>query len=259
MTKIPKEIHERVKKLREAIDKYRYDYHVLNKSTISEEALDSLKNDLVKIEAEYPDLVTPDSPTQRVAGKVLDGFKKIEHKVTQWSFNDAFNEEDIRAFDERVRRFYKSETGVDIEPQYTCELKIDGSHLVLEYEDGILKSGATRGDGKVGEDITENIKMIESVPLRLNKNVSVIVEGEIYMPKSQFVSQNLPMRGTWSPVQFDNWIQGLWQRENFQHLFMTFHFRMRRFPKLKKLNSIISETSDSKLIQIINFVEISTK
>ncbi|MDB5254037.1 MAG: ligase, NAD-dependent [Parcubacteria group bacterium] len=188
--KASKEIIERIKKLRQTIDHYRYEFHVLNKEGISQEARDSLMNELSKLELEYPELVTPDSPSQRVAGKPLPGFKKIVHKVTQWSFNDAFTEEDIRNFDERVRRLYKAETGQEITPQYLCELKIDGSHLVLEYEDGLLKTGATRGDGKVGEDITENIKTIESVPLRLKENVSVIVEGEIYMPKSRFIAVN---------------------------------------------------------------------
>ena len=122
----PEEVRKRAEKLREAINAYRYDFHVLNKETISPEALDSLKDELVKIEEEYPELITPDSPTQRVAGKALEGFKKITHKVPQWSFNDAFTEEDVHAFDERVRRFYKGETGEDITPSYTCELKIDG-------------------------------------------------------------------------------------------------------------------------------------
>lgn len=194
MLKIPESIRERVAKLREAIDHYRYEYHVLNKESISPEALDSLKDELVKIEEEYPELITPDSPTQRVAGKVREGFKKITHRVPQWSFNDAFTEEDMRNFDERVKRFYKAETGKDFKPSYTCELKIDGTHLVLEYTDGILKSGATRGDGKVGEDITENIKTIESIPLRLKKKVSVIVEGEVYMSKSRFEEVNKSQR-----------------------------------------------------------------
>ncbi|MBX4195655.1 NAD-dependent DNA ligase LigA [Candidatus Parcubacteria bacterium] len=186
MAEIPKEVRERVDKLREAIEQFRYDFHVLNRESISPEALDSLKDELVKIEEKYPELITPDSPSQRVAGKVLPGFKKITHKVQQWSFNDAFTEEDVREFDARVRRFYKSETGEDIEPQYSTELKIDGSHLVLEYESGLLKTGATRGTGVVGEDVTENVKTIESVPLRLSKPVNIIVEGEVYMPKKEF-------------------------------------------------------------------------
>lgn len=190
MGKIPQDVEKRAEKLRRAINQYRYDFHVLNKETISPEALDSLKNELVTLERQYPELITSDSPTQRVAGKPLPGFKKITHKVQQWSFNDAFTEEDILSFDERVRKFYEASFGEKINPTYSCELKIDGSHLVLEYENGLLKSGATRGDGRVGEDITENIKTIESIPLRLNENVSVIVEGEIYMPKSQFEKVN---------------------------------------------------------------------
>jgi len=181
-----KETEIRIRKLRDAIDRYRYDFHVLNKETISQEALDSLKDELVKIEEKYPQLITADSPTQRVAGKPLPGFKKVTHKVQQWSYGDAFTEEDIRNFDERVKRFYETNTGKTISPRYACELKIDGSHLVLEYVKGLLQTGATRGDGKVGEDVTENIKTIESIPLRLKKDVSVIVEGEMYMPKGQF-------------------------------------------------------------------------
>lgn len=196
----PQDIRLRAMKLRKSIDRYRYDFHVLNKETISPAALDSLKAELSKIEKDWPELITPDSPTQRVAGEPLPGFKKVVHKVSQWSFNDAFNEEDIRDFDERVRRFYKTNTGQDIAPTYTCELKIDGSHLVLEYEHGLLKTGATRGDGKVGEDVTANIKTIESIPLRISKDVSLVVEGEVYMPKSQFARINEELRDKGEPL-----------------------------------------------------------
>jgi DNA ligase (NAD+) len=200
MAPIPKDIRDRVLKLRQAIDTYRYEYHVENNLSISEAALDALKDELVKLEERYPELITPDSPTQRVAGTVAEGFKKVTHKVAQWSFNDAFSEDDIREFDERVRRFYKAETGKNFSPEYTCELKIDGSHLVLEYEDGLLKTGATRGNGRVGEDITENVKRIESVPLRLNEKVNVIVEGEVYMPKSQFERINKEQEKKGEPI-----------------------------------------------------------
>ncbi len=184
------EANKRILKLREAIDKYRYEYHVLNNLSISEEALDSLKQELVDLERQFPDLITPDSPTQRVAGKPLAQFKKVPHKVTQWSFNDAFSPDDIRDFDARVKRFIKSETGDDVLPTYLCELKIDGLKVVLEYEKGLLKTAATRGDGKVGEDVTENVRTIQSVPLRLNEPVDIIVEGEAYMPLSQFKKIN---------------------------------------------------------------------
>lgn len=184
------EVKDRVAKLRASIEKYRYDYHVLNTSSISEEALDSLKKELVDIETEYPELITPDSPSQRVAGEPLAGFKKITHTVTQWSFNDAFSEEDIKDFDNRVKRFLKQQTDQDIVPEYTCELKIDGLKVVLTYEKGLLKTAATRGNGKIGEDVTENVKTIESVPLRLTEPVDIVVEGEAYMPKSEFEKLN---------------------------------------------------------------------
>jgi DNA ligase (NAD+) len=183
--KIPKEIEERVAKLREAINKYRYLYHVLDTEEISAEALDSLKDELVTLEKQYPELITPDSPTQRVAGEPLPEFKKITHKVPQWSFNDAFTEEDIRDFDARVKRGLEGVT-----PTYTCELKIDGLKVVLEYEKGILKSAATRGNGKIGEDVTMNVRTIQSVPLRLHRDVDVIVEGEVWMGKKHFEALN---------------------------------------------------------------------
>jgi DNA ligase (NAD+) len=187
---IPKDVKERVEKLREAIDRYRYLYHVENREEISPEALDSLKDELVKLEQQYPSLITPDSPTQRVAGEPLPEFKKITHKVPQWSFNDAFTEEDMREFDARVKRFLKSETGKDIQPTYVTELKIDGLKVVLEYEKGLLKTAATRGNGKVGEDVTMNVRTIESVPLKLRKPVDIIVEGEVWMSKKNFEALN---------------------------------------------------------------------
>lgn len=179
---VSKEVRIRVENLRRAIEKYRYEYHVLNKSDISPEALDSLKKELVDLESEYPEFITPDSPTQRVAGQPLSAFKKVVHKVAQWSFNDAFGEEDIKAFDQRVKRFLKTDKNIE----YVCELKIDGLKIILEYENGILKTVATRGDGKVGEDVTANVKTIESVPIKLEKKVNIIVEGECFLSKTQF-------------------------------------------------------------------------
>lgn len=183
---IPKEIIERLEKLKKTIEHHRYMYHVEDKSLISEEALDSLKYELSQIEKQYPQLLTPDSPSQRISGEPLKAFKKIIHKVPQWSFNDAFTEEDIRDFDERIKKFLIKEIGLKISPTYTCELKIDGLKVVLEYVNGVLVSAATRGDGKVGEDVTENIKTIESIPLSLSKKINIIVEGEIWISKEQF-------------------------------------------------------------------------
>lgn len=188
--KIPPEIRERLEKLKETIEHHRYLYHVLDKEEISAEALDSLKDELVKIESEYPELVTSDSPSQRIAGEPLPQFKKVTHKVPQWSFNDAFTEEDIRAFDERVKKVLKAELGSAVNPTYICELKIDGLKVVFEYEKGFLKNAATRGDGRVGEDVTHNVRTIESVPLKLNQPINVIAEGEVWLSKSQLEKIN---------------------------------------------------------------------
>jgi DNA ligase (NAD+) len=184
MAKIEDNIKKRVEKLRETIDHYRYLYHVEDKEEISEEALDSLKNELKKLEEKYPELITPDSPTQRVEGKPLEQFEKVRHTVQQWSFDDAFTEEDVYAFDIKVKRALKQSTGKDINPTYTAELKIDGLKIVLTFEKGILKTAATRGDGRIGENVTQNVRTIESVPLRLREPASLVVEGEAWMGKS---------------------------------------------------------------------------
>ena len=180
----------RITKLREAIDKYRYEYHVLDTESISIEALDALKHELAVLEEQYPELVTPDSPTQRVAGKALPEFKKIKHAVAQWSFNDVFNEEEVRAFDERVQKNVRAAFGATARATYTVELKIDGLKIVLTYEKGALKTAATRGDGVVGEDVTMNVRTIHSVPLTLRRAVDVVVEGEVWMGKKGLVSLN---------------------------------------------------------------------
>ncbi len=178
--KVPKDVLERYELLKSAINRYRTLYHVYDKEEISQQALDSLKRELAEIEQAHPSIVTPDSPSQRVAGKPLAGFKKVRHKVAQWSFNDAFSPQDMHEFDARVKRFLRQE-GISRAPSYIAELKIDGLKVVLEYEGGVLKSAATRGDGVVGEDVTHNIRTIESVPLVLDRKVDVVVEGEVWM------------------------------------------------------------------------------
>jgi len=197
---IPKDIQERVKKLRETIEYHRYNYHVLDKEEISGEALDSLKNELFLLEEKYPDLKTSDSPTQRVAGKVLDQFEKVTHKVPQWSLNDAFSKEDMVAFHDRVRKFLRQETGKDLEPEYVCELKIDGLKIILEYENGVLVRGSTRGDGKVGEDVTNNIKTIDAVPLSLKEKVNAIIVGEAWLSKSNLKKLNIVREKAGEPL-----------------------------------------------------------
>jgi len=202
LPKAPKEVVERLEKLRKTIERHRYLYHVLDKEEMSPEALDSLKHELVKIETEYPELVTPDSPSQRVAGEPLPEFKKIKHRVEQWSFNDAFSEEDILAFDVRIKKILNNEFNQTIDDQlrYTTELKIDGLKIVLEYEKGFLKSAATRGDGIIGEDVIANVRTIESVPLKLAEPVDIIVEGEVWMGKSGLKKLNLARTKDGEPI-----------------------------------------------------------
>src|SRR3989344_5237174 len=177
---IPQQVRARYKDLKETINRYRALYHVYDKEEISQQALDSLKHELSEIEGKYPEIITPDSPSQRVAGKPLPGFRKVRHKVPQWSFNDAFSPEEIREFDARVKKVLKN-AGGSASPTYVCERKIDGLKIVLTYENGLLVTAATRGDGLVGEDVTHNIRTIESVPLSLSRPIDIVVEGEVWM------------------------------------------------------------------------------
>lgn len=210
---IPQETRERYGKLKEAVNKYRTLRHVYDKEEISIEAEDALKDELVEIEKKYPELISPDSPSQRVAGKPLPQFKKVRHKVAQWSFNDAFTSEDICDFDARVRNMLGKHPPLrrdEREPYssaeefasltYTCELKIDGLKVVLEYEKGLLKTAATRGDGVVGEDVTHNIRTIESVPLKLPRPIDVIVEGEVWMSERALNIVNTERKKTDKPL-----------------------------------------------------------
>lgn len=184
------DIKSRIEKLKDAVNHHRYLYHVLDKQEISDEALDSLKRELADLEKQYPQYASADSPTQRIGGKPLDKFVKIVHKARQWSFGDAFTEDDIRDFDERVKKILFPRTVLGKGVEYVCELKIDGFKVVLTYENGMLKTAATRGDGEVGEDITQNIKTIESIPLKLEKPINLVAEGEIWMSKSEFERLN---------------------------------------------------------------------
>ena len=187
--KVPNEIKKRVENLRKIIEKHSHLYYVLDKPEIEDTAYDSLFGELRKLEEEFPSLGTETSPTQRVGGEPLKEFKKVMHKVPQWSFNDAFSEENMVDFDKRVKNFLKK-ASVKESPTYTCELKIDGLKVVFEYEGGVLKRAATRGDGVTGEDVTNNIKTINSVPLQLLKPISIIVEGEVWLGKNNFKKLN---------------------------------------------------------------------
>ncbi len=173
-------IKERIEKLRREISRHDHKYYVLDSPEISDAAYDSLMRELLDLEERFPEFKTPDSPSQRVGGEPLGSFRKIEHSVPQWSFDNAFTEEEIYEFSKRVER------SLGEKPTYVSELKIDGFKIVLSYKKGILETGATRGDGKIGEDVTENIKRVRSIPLRLNRDIDILVEGEVWMGKGEF-------------------------------------------------------------------------
>jgi DNA ligase (NAD+) len=200
-------IKRRIEKLKKVINYHRYLYHVLNRQEISEAALDSLKHELYQLEQRFPEFITPDSPTQRVGGAPLDKFIKVKHKVRQWSFEDVFTEEEIKDFDARIKRMLEKKLGSpastwkqDFQVDYTCELKIDGFKIILAYEKGILKTASTRGDGLIGEDVAQNVKTIESIPLRLEKDIDVVVEGEVWMGKKAFEKLNVIQKKRGEPL-----------------------------------------------------------
>lgn len=200
MTQPPKDVEKRAELLRGEINRHRKLYHTHDTPEISDTAYDSLIRELEDIEAMYPKLHTPDSPTQRVGGDPLPEFTKVQHKVPQWSFNDAFSPDDMRDFDTRVRKFIKQDTGEIQNPTYICELKIDGLKVVLEYQKGVLVRAATRGDGTVGEDVTHNVRTIHSVPLQLTQPLNIIVEGEVWMGKSNLKKLNTEREKAGEPV-----------------------------------------------------------
>ena len=175
------EAKERIEKLKKLIDKYRYQYHILNKLEISEEALDSLKHELKKLEDEFPDLITADSPTQRVAGQPLKKFKKIKHANPMLSLEDVFSEEEFSDWLTRIKKL--APRGIF---HFYAEPKFDGLALSIVYENGVLSYAATRGDGQIGEDVTQNVKTIESVPLSITKKRPVEVRGEAIITKKNF-------------------------------------------------------------------------
>ncbi|HEX7633222.1 MAG TPA: NAD-dependent DNA ligase LigA [Candidatus Saccharimonadales bacterium] len=192
MTK--KQAAERISKLRELINDYRYHYHVLDESIMSEAAADSLKHELTQLETEFPELITPDSPTQRVAGAPLPGFTQVEHTTRMLSLNDVFDEQEVEAWRDRIVKLLPE--GAKLE--YFADIKMDGLACALVYENGVLTRGITRGDGFVGEDVTSNIRTIDSVPLRLRTSKKyehflqgyTEIRGEIVMYKNDFAKLN---------------------------------------------------------------------
>ena len=192
-TNIPAEVLERVAKLRDLINDYRYHYHVLDESIMSEAAADSLKHELAQLEEQYPELITPDSPTQRVAGRALDKFQKVTHAERMISLADVFSEDEVREWLERIAKLGA------INPELFVDIKMDGLAMALIYEDGLLKQAVTRGDGKVGEDVTMNVRTIENVPLSIPQKEHTEVRGEVVIFKKDFDDLNAKQRAMGKP------------------------------------------------------------
>ncbi|EAD1406687.1 TPA_asm: NAD-dependent DNA ligase LigA [Listeria monocytogenes] len=175
---------KRYEELINILYQYSYDYYVIDNPTVEDAEYDQKMQELLKIEEAHPEWVTPESPSKRVGGEVLEGFKKVAHDTPMLSLANAFNQEDLADFDRRIR----DKVGDDI--AYMCELKIDGLAVSLQYENGKYKQGATRGDGTIGEDITANLRTIRSIPMKLQKDYSIEVRGEAFMPKRSFQKLN---------------------------------------------------------------------
>ncbi len=176
-------MNKRMNELVALLNLYATEYYTSDNPSVSDSEYDRLYRELVKLETAYPDQVLADSPTHRVGGKVLDGFEKYSHQYPLYSLQDAFSREELEAFDARVRKEVAH-------PTYICELKIDGLSISLTYENGILVAGATRGDGSVGENITENLKRVKDIPLTLPEELDITVRGECYMPRASFDQVN---------------------------------------------------------------------
>ncbi|MCG7437033.1 NAD-dependent DNA ligase LigA [Lysinibacillus sp. FSL M8-0216] len=178
------EIEQRIAELNKLLHEYGYAYYVLDKPVVADSVYDQLLHELIALEEANPSLVFPDSPTQRVGGTVVEGFKKVTHDYPMLSLSNAFNEADLQEFDRKVRQ------AIGDHFSYVCELKIDGLAISLKYENGVFVQGATRGDGVVGEEITANLKTIHAIPLRLKEPITIEVRGEAYMPKKSFEKLN---------------------------------------------------------------------
>lgn len=194
------DIKKKAQKLRNEIIRHQKLYHEEDQSEISDEAYDSLLRELIALEEKYPTVRTPDSPTQRIGGKPITAFKKVTHKVPQWSFDNVFSEEELQAWEDRAVRFLEKETKVPEKLVYTAEHKIDGLKIILEYTNGLFVRGATRGDGRVGEDITHNLKTIASIPLSLSKPVDIIAVGEAWLPEKELTRINAERKKNNEPL-----------------------------------------------------------
>ncbi len=205
---VPRESRERVTKLRELLAHHAHRYYTLDAPEISDSAYDALYRELRELEERYPELMRADSVTQRVVGEVVPFLKKVRHAIPQWSFNDAFSEEEIRAFDERVQKVLRGHPmspghRMSTHPAYDLELKIDGLKIVFTYEKGKLVCAATRGDGVIGEDVTHNVRTISHIPEHLPRPIDLIAEGEVYLTRSGFEKLNA-LRQAQSESEFAN-------------------------------------------------------
>ena len=185
-------MNERMKELVELLNRYATEYYTSDNPSVSDSEYDRLYRELVELEKVHPDQVLPESPTHRVGGKILDGFEKYSHQYPLYSLQDAFSREELDAFDARVRKELDDVT-------YICELKIDGLSISLTYEQGIFAAGATRGDGSIGENITENLKRVKDIPLSLPEKLDITVRGECYMPRASFNQVNLARQENGEP------------------------------------------------------------
>jgi len=191
MSKIPQEIIEQAKKLNAIIRRHQYLYHTMDTPEISDEAYDSLLRELLSLEEKYPELKKINDASERVGGEPLSEFKKVRHEFRQWSFDDVFDFGELQKWDEKVRKMIEKNPEIAKEKvEYCCELKIDGLKVILTYEHGEFRQGATRGDGEVGEEVTQNLKTIRSIPLQLAKPVSCIAVGECWLSKKQLEKIN---------------------------------------------------------------------
>ena len=178
----------RLERLKDQMRDIDHAYYVLDRPIVSDAARDSLKDEVEKIEAEFPDLITPDSPTQRIGGVALSKFEKVKHEIAKYSLDDVFDYDEVREFDKRVRRFLNLDETARVE--YTCELKIDGLNMSFHYQNGLFERAVTRGDGVFGEDVTHTVKTIKSLPLKLKEEIDIELGGEVYMPTKSFKKLN---------------------------------------------------------------------
>jgi DNA ligase (NAD+) len=183
------EAKQRIEKLRQEIDKFRYEYHVLDRPDITDEVYDSLMRELRQLEEKYPEFQSPFSPSQRVGGESLEKFEKVRHAHRQWSLDDAFSFGEVKKWEEKILRLLEKKS-VREKIEYCAEIKIDGLKIILTYKKGILVQAATRGDGAIGENVTEQVKTIQSVPLKLNESIDITVVGEAWMKKSDLEKTN---------------------------------------------------------------------